>query len=308
MSAQTPNTTAVVRRILVLFFACMAFAPFATAQTHICDPLDTIATCRAHIVDRLTANSQKAVVADQAETKKKTETGLADLATGLSSSVKDFLPLLQLSGNLGMATTNDNTGIVTVALSKPDTVQLQALIETIPTLFDPIKSALPKTGRDAIEKDLLATPDRTNVTLQLSYNVSSDRLGRDFKNQQPLLEDLFGVMIGSTSRTAADEQKVIRANTELDRLFRTADAGTLDVNDNTRMIAIADRQGMNAEARQFAIEQALVQVESAILGLAATFGGDFKASGLPLFGQLVINQNRRIRAVGMVLEHPRGKG
>jgi hypothetical protein len=138
---------------------------------------------------------------DQAEAKKKTETGELDPVTGLTSSVKDFLPLLRLTGVLGDFTQDDETGVISVALNTPligsngltkdPQFQLRALIETKPKLFGPLRQALPADTRDDIEKKLVDVTNRQNVTLELSYNITSQYFGRSFAQYGRLFDRLF---------------------------------------------------------------------------------------------------------------------
>lgn len=281
-----------------------AYASVANAQQFLCDNLDTIAACRRRLEQNLSGDDAAAardkLTTAQDDVKKKTETGLADLATGLSSSVKDFLPLLQLGGVLGNVKTNDDTGVVTVALNTPfvasggltkdHALQVKALIETKPKLFDPIKQGLPTTGRDDLEKDLLDTPNRQNVTLQVGANVTTKRLGRNFEQYRGILNELFAGILGAGSKTVASETKEAEFERALNRLTRTN--GALDVLQNTtRLFEIPDQPGgKTGIERRRDIELAVFRIAENAVERAAIFDAEVKASGLYLFGQLVNNQ------------------
>jgi hypothetical protein len=250
--------------------------------------------------------------ASQDSVKKKTETGLSELPTGLSSSVKDFLPLLQFGGVLGNVNSNDNTGVVTVALNTPfvgsgrltkdHAFQLKGLIETKPKLFDPIAQRLPKANRDALEKELLATPNRQNVTLQFSTNLTTKRLGRNFEQYQKVLDDLFLGLFVQGSKIVASETKEIEFERALNRLGRTN--GQIDVFEHTRMFEIPPQVGKTAAERRQEIELAIFHVAENEIARAAAFDAGIKGSGLYLFGQLVNNQPQMNFTISRVFRDP----
>ena len=292
-----------VKRACFVLCGCLALVSPAHGQQFVCENLETISTCRARLEGTLGATRKQAATNTQDATKKKTETGLADLATGLSSSVKDFLPLLQLGGILGNASADDQTGVVTVALNTPflssggftrdNAFQLKALIDTKPKLFDPIRQALPTTGRDAIEKDLLATPDRQNVTVQASGNITTKRYGRNFAQYREVVQSLFDAIVSPTSKTQISMAEQKEFEDVLDRLGRNTgtSVGTIDVFETkTRMMDIPARAGRTPQERRAEIEQALVRAIEHKLSLDKTFDADVRGSGLDFFGQLVNNQ------------------
>jgi hypothetical protein len=275
----------------------MAWGWSAGAQG-LCDDLQTISECRISLRTRLSGENpdspKQAVAASQDSVKKKTETGLSDLPTGLSSSVKDFLPLLQLSGILGNVKTDDDTGVVTVALNtrfigngrltEDNAFQLKALIETKPKLFDPIKQGLPTANRDALQKELLDEPNRQNVTLQASTNLTTKRLGRNFNQYRHLLDDLFAEIVNQKSKTFASEAEQIALDIKLTALT----SGLLE--NSTRMRDIPADGNKTREQRREEIEDALLRSVEHGLGLRTTFVDEVKSSGIFLFGQLVNNQ------------------
>src|SRR6185436_16950528 len=94
--------------VTVVLLTVVVTPSLANAQP-LCKDSETVVACWLRL--QLGPEGQKKV-ADQQQAAKKTETGLADI-TGLSSSVKDFLPLLQMSGLLGAMETDEKTGVVT---------------------------------------------------------------------------------------------------------------------------------------------------------------------------------------------------
>ena len=291
-----------MKRTLFVLASYFALTSSAFAQQFVCENIETVAMCRTRLESTLGTTRKATVTNSQDAVKKKTETGLEDLATGLSSSVKDFLPLLQMSGVLGNATTDDQTGVVTVALNTPmlgtgrltkdNAFQAKALIETKPKLFDPIRQALPESGRDALEKDLLAVPNRQSVTVQLTGNITTKRLGRNFNQYRDVVQSLYEGILSPASKTAKSmaEQKVLED--ALDAAERTDGTknGKIDVLDTTRMLDIPARPGLTRDERRVEIETALIRVVEHGFAMNAAFDAEIKASGLDFFGQMVNNQ------------------
>ncbi|MBA3641642.1 MAG: hypothetical protein H0W53_20705 [Acidobacteria bacterium] len=219
-----------MKRVLLVAFLCAV--PLDAAGQPLCTEAETAFAC----VNRLAADPNRPVApaADaQTAVKKKTETGL-DPTTGLSSSVKDFLPLLRLAGVLGNLTTDEETGVITVALNTPflglagrtkdPALQLKALIETKPKLFDPLRQALPADTRDAVEKQLLEVTNRQNVSLEFSYNFTGRSLGRAFEQYRPLLDNLFQATYASIQGTEAVANQLLVDVIEIVARPRTARA------------------------------------------------------------------------------------
>lgn len=153
--------------------AALLLLPLPARAQGVCAPLETVFQCMDRLEIALKPappqakqDAEKKAKDAQAETPKKTETGL-DQISGLGSSVKDFLPLLQLSGLLGAVQKDDRTGTVNVALNllgteggdaaKSNPLQVKAAIGTTTKLFEPLRARLPEKDRDAKEKALLAT-------------------------------------------------------------------------------------------------------------------------------------------------------
>src|SRR5512138_3413708 len=89
----------------------------APAQS-LCQATESVNACLERVTDELSGAPRAAAARAQTDVKKRTETGLEDV-NGLSSSVKDFLPLLQLTGVLGAVQKDDTSGTVSVALNVP---------------------------------------------------------------------------------------------------------------------------------------------------------------------------------------------
>lgn len=271
-----------------LGLACLGVilaARLAAAQS-LCQPTETVTTCVERLIAELRGEAKADVAKAQTDVKKKTETGLQDI-NGLSSSVKDFLPLLQLTGVLGAVQKDDTSGTVSVALNTPflggsgkltedPSFQLKAIIETTPKLFDQLRNKLPADKRDAVEKSLLGSKTNAeHTTLQASYNFTSQRLGRNFARHMVLYNQLFQQAVaGPTSTQVQAEADLIRKLTHA--------LGDISL-DETRWAAIPPD-------KRAAAEQVLFETVQSHVALQTAFAAAVKNSGLDLFGQLINNQ------------------
>ena len=153
-------------RLSFLAPALFAISAGATSAQQLCNANETVSVC----YNRVLAESQAAVQNEQApavkvdataryaDTATKTNTGSLNSIAGLSSGVKDFLPLLNFTGLLGDISEDQQSGIVAVDLNlnvsdTDNNTKVRALIDTNPKLFDPIRSALPQEGRGRFRKD-----------------------------------------------------------------------------------------------------------------------------------------------------------
>jgi len=256
----------------------------------LCLDKETAQTC----LERLSALPARDGVEEKAavdDTKKKTETGELNPANGLSSSVKDFLPLLRFSGVLGDFTKNDDTGVITVALntpllgSKDPAFQAKALIETKPKLFGPLRQGLPADKRDDIEKTLLDVTNRQNVTLQLAYNITNRSLGRSFEQYQSFVDNVFRaihplILPAETLANALLE--------ELSEIVTRPRAGAPETDRHNFAETLMEDLPAEKRAR---VETALAVGRAAgALKLHATFAETVRKSGLDVLGQLINNQ------------------
>jgi hypothetical protein len=274
------------RRIsLLLLLIAAGFYPVPVEAQAICLATEKVTPCLNRLVTELKGVPTEEAAKSQSDVQKKTETGLQDIS-GLSSSVKDFLPLLQLTGVLGAVQTDEKTGSVSVALNTPflgksgitddPSLQLKAVIETKSKLFDPLRSQLPVDERDDIEKGLLAAhTEAENVTLHGSYNFLGRRLGRNFAQHMRL----YNLLVEKAAAAPLQAVEAIEANAI--RKLTTA-LGTLSM-DDTLWIEIPEAQRGAAQAAMLEVAQAHNTVESAFAKLV-------KATGLDMFGQLVNNQ------------------
>ncbi|MGE0864102.1 MAG: hypothetical protein AB7P34_09390 [Vicinamibacterales bacterium] len=225
------------------------------------------------------------------ETRKKTETGDLNPANGLSSSVKDFLPLLRFTGVLGDFTKADDSGVITVALntpflgSKDPAFQAKALIETKPRLFGPLRQGLPADKRDDIEKTLLDVTNRQNVTVQLAYNVTNRTLGRSFEQYQSLLDNLF-LATHPLIRPAETLANALRESV-IEIVTRPRAGAPATDTHNADKVLMKD---LPLEKRA-QVESALaVGRDAGALKLRAVFAKTIRKSGLDALGQLINNQ------------------
>lgn len=275
------------RWLAICGFALILMARPGAAQS-LCQPTESVNACIERLTGELGGGGQKAAAAQgQTDVKKKTETGLADI-NGLSSSVKDFLPLLQLTGVLGAVTTDDAAGTVSVALNTPflgasgkltedPSFQLKGVIETKGKLFDELRKRLPADKRDSVEKALLRSKtDAENATLHASYNFTSRRLGRNFARHMTLYNDLFEEAVaGPTIALVKVEAKAIKDL--IDALPSTVSL------DDTRWVEIPEENRAKAQI-------IILQTVDAHLALQRAFAAAVRSSGLDLFGQLINNQ------------------
>jgi hypothetical protein len=249
-----------------------------------CDLAETVTQCINRELAKTDTQGVNAAKVEQKQAPKKTETSLDDI-NGLSSSVKDFLPLLQLGGVLGAVQTDDKSGLVTVALNTPfigssgmekkdNALQLRAVIDTTAKLFEPLKAQLPAANRDTLAKQLTtAKTDAENVTLQGSYNFSSRRFGRNFHQHEDTLDALFAEALRSaaSARTAFNASLIALSNAHPGVSF-TVPIKTLK----------------SADVLQ--IESEIATIVAAEAKLDAALATAIRQSGLDVYGQLVTNQ------------------
>lgn len=271
---------------LLLAMAILARPVEVPGQSLVCLPAETIKVCVDRLANKTAADSVKAAAAAEvASVKKKTETGL-DQVAGLSSSVKDFLPLLQLSGVLGPMQKDDQTGAISVALNTPGLIglskkdmrkelQLKAVIESSPKLFDGIKKALPVKDADAVEKGLLKGAEKKdNFALYASYTIAAKGLGRDFRQYQATYDALFSEVVSSV---AANDLALVRAEMALSNAAVGVDLATTPWD-------------KVAPAMQTTLDP-LIRARAAIdIEAEAAMARAIRESGILLFGQLVNNQ------------------
>ncbi|HLG54033.1 MAG TPA: hypothetical protein VI485_01805 [Vicinamibacterales bacterium] len=283
--------TAAVRCVAACCFAlALAAAARPAAAQHLCQLTETIERCVGRIYAELGPRSEKTAAADAAKAEqkqapKKTETALADV-NGLSSSVKDFLPLLQLGGVLGAVQSDDQTGLVTVALNTPflgssgttkkdNALQLKAVIDTTAKLFEPLKQQLPEKGRDDAAKELATSKkDAQNVAVHASYNFSSRRLGRNYEQHADTLDALFEQAMESVAAVQDDFMKRLNEVRSIDKNldFTTARWGNLD-----------------SELREKLEDGILVLIRSD-RDFRTALANAVRTKGLDVYGQLVNNQ------------------
>ena len=265
-------------RLGILLVAALCMPSWASGQD-LCQSTETISRCW----DRLIAGDVKR---EPQQAARKTETGLADI-NGLSSSVKDFLPLLQLSGVLGAAQEDDQTGAVTVALNTPfigsprngddtdNTLQLKAVIENTARLFDPLREMLPESDRARVEEQLLgAAENAENVTFHVSYNVATRHLGRNFAQHADVLNALFD--LATQDVAGKDEALLARAG----QLLKSLTQANISSTEWQNMLP-ADRQ---------VVADLLPGIVAAERAANAGYAARLRQVGLNMYGQLVTNQ------------------
>ena len=258
----------------------------AAAEVKPCQPTETLNDCTLRVRAELRAavEGAKAAIAESDKNggaKKKAETGLADLSNGLSSSMKDFLPLFQLAGVIGPSTLDEKTGVMSVALNKPSGAgdfQVRALIGTKPTAFGPLTDAITTAQSDALNKAITARKNQTDVTAEIAFNIVSNRLGRDYRRYQSMLTRLFVV---STSDSGEAMMRVSRDySNKLEALRRLEPVVAFDTT------KLADVE----EPRRSQLAQVVMDAEAAKADLTDKWKASAVQSGVDLFGQLINNQ------------------
>lgn len=272
--------------VCALAIALLVAWPAAAGAQSLCQPTESIQTCWDRLEDAMTNTAVDAAAKQQSDVKKVTETGLSGVS-GLSSSVKDFLPLLDVAGLLGPAQKDEKSGAITVALNTklllPDgatddpQLQIKAVIETAPKMFSDLKKLVPEQNRDAVEKQLLsARKDTNNFLVSLSYNFTGLRVGRAFGRYDKRLNLLFGEAVRTGIATARNRRAALTR--EIIAIIGN------DVSlDETPWVKIPE--GVRAR-----VEPVLYDAVRSDIALNAALGSVIKASGLHLFGQLVNNQ------------------
>jgi len=215
----------------------------------------------------------------QSGTATRTETGVLNTTAGLSSSVRDFVPLLNFTGVISGVTKDDDTGVLNVdfnlaAFSEDRNVQFRAVIDTSPTLFEAIVNALPEDKRDERTEALLKdAADLDNVTLEVSYNVTGRRFGRAFQQYRNRFESLFRQVLAEHQDQDRD------VNLDFFSIFR--DFPAINFTDATF--------GQMGPART-TIESRVREIIEKEVALQKSIETMLQERRLGLFGQLVNNQ------------------
>ena len=263
--------------------ACISviLTPLSAEAQAVCKAKETVNACLERVGDEIAGVAKAESVKVVTDVKKKTETGIQDL-NGLSSSVKDFLPLLQMTGLLGGVKTDESTGTVSVTLNtragtEDPSLQLKAVFETKPKLFDELKKKLPAASREAMEKTLLASKTGAeHTTLHASYNITSERLGRSFASHMPLYNALV------LAATAGPRRERVLLESDL----LTTLIGVLGNDISLDKTPWADIP----EAKRDAAQPIITKIIETHEALRASFAKAIKTTGLDLFGQLINNQ------------------
>jgi hypothetical protein len=269
---------AVVIGALAGVLLCAAGPVFAQRP---CKPIETVNDCTLRVRAELRGASTEAGKA-AAAVARKTETGLAGVTNGLSSSMKDFLPLFQLAGVIGPSTFDEKTGVMSVALNKPSSsgdVQLRALIGTKPVAFNPLRDVITTEQADVLDKAIAAKKNQTDVTFEVAFNVVNDRLGRDYRRYQPLLNTLFAASTSEAADRVITESRPLRG--ALNELL--AQDPPIDFN-TTRLGAVP------SSARREAISDAVIALQTLLYELTRAWDETAVRSGASLFGQMINNQ------------------
>ena len=286
-----------VRCVGVVAFG-MTIANPVLAQ-ELCRDNETVSAC----FNRVLVEAQDVQRAQQDETRteiatiynntaRNTNTGSLNSVAGLSSSVKDFLPLLNFTGVLGDISKDEQGGVVAVDLNlnvndTDNNTQVRALIDTSQQLFEPIRGILPEANRDLREEELLEGADElNNVTLEVTYNVTAGGLGRSFAHHRMLLDRLVNQALEEVRSQTTD---VLDADIALTRI----EVGLGDINATMRnfpLLRELDAEPPEEVATRAEVEAAIRSGTNALIARGEAIEDAIEANGLDLFGQLVNNQ------------------
>jgi hypothetical protein len=173
--------------ILLISVALLHIATAAVAQSA-CSDADTISKCWTDIYQGPKAGDIAATAKKEIDKKM---TSPDSFASGLSSTIKNFLPLF--GGLIESQTISEDGTALTLDFNFPfldfgkgHNVQAQGVFRK-PVLFEEIKKAFPETVRTAraeeLEKEL---DDFDDTSLVLSYNIVTSWTGRSFEPHRPL--------------------------------------------------------------------------------------------------------------------------
>jgi hypothetical protein len=220
-------------------------------------------------------------------------TGVDTAGTNLNSTTKNFLPLMSLAGLLGSTAGgagDSSAGTVAIdlnfllqAATKDKNAQLQAVVNTKPTLYSPFKALLPEASRDqvatALEKQLGSLAD---YSLNFTYELINDRFGRGFDWYRPQLSRL----LTEAQKRVIEEGGSVGPDTALFKLAAIfQEAGEKVPDDPTNM--------RFDQAPQRLRQQLLTTVESAARQeseLSGQLNAAIQAAHLSSFADLVSNQ------------------
>lgn len=275
------------RKTVLLICVLLVLVARLVAAQEICADNSKFADCWTDTYKAARGTKEAAPSATkvaEAETAAKTEmdkkmAGPDSFASGLNSTIKNFLPLFD--GLVESQTISDDGNTLTLNFNFPfldlgngRNFQTQGVFRK-PVLFEEVKKAFPemiRTARtDELEKKL---DDLDDASLVLSYNIVTARTGRNFEPHRPLHSAIFLAI--SDLVPNASQQQII----ELGRLIQA----NPELFDGETFGGIED-PGVRASAK------ALVQLSArSAAEHTTTLEEMVKMKGLDLFADLVNNQ------------------
>ncbi len=258
----------------------------------ICDPDETIEACWGRYLPeeptdldpklkgKLTTKKEHATAAEE-ERLKTFETGLDGGAPALATTTRNFLPLMTMAGLLSDSDGNAADNLMALdlnflipTLAEDRNAQLKAVLNTDPTLFEPLREAIDALpdGSDtiaAMESELDAADD---YTLSFTYNHMSSRygLGRSFEQYRQRYSTLFEAAITKATAEVSTASALALQNFLVERV------GNADLSKPLKATP-----GLQEVVERAASEAA--QLEARLLEIS-------KQHQLPMFAELVNNQ------------------
>lgn len=257
----------------VLFLIVLAATPLL-AQEPICAPSDTMTTCLRHYLKPETY--RKEMEAQEWNALESMPTGVDTGGINLTTTTRDFSPLMALSGLLGQNNADKGTGTIVYNLNflipwlgketeGARNGQFQAVVNMQPQISGLVRNAIPAAERDdrvsQLEEKLGILDD---YTIHFTYNYSNLSHGRRFAQYKNAYEAMCDIALGAVDWQKDDQTLSGRPDIPEDTTFENM----------TPMNALKARMFVQAKASE----------------LRAQADRAMSAAGLKSYHQLVNNQ------------------
>jgi hypothetical protein len=258
----------------------------ALAAEQGCSPTDTINECwdkaSGAPIEQLGQEREArsdAAADDVEERLKRFETGLDGGSPALATTTKNLLPLLSMAGLISDSDGNAEDNLFTLdlnflipTLAVDNNAQLKAVLNTQPTLFEPLADTIKAGpgGTDEVselESDLDAADD---YMISFTYSHINDRFGRSFKQYQQRFSNIFEAMLTQATSEAGTTS-----------VLRLADFIAKNIGNREMPEEIGDQPGLQQAIETAARDEAAL--ERRVRELAAS-------NYLAQFAELVNNQ------------------
>ena len=287
-----------MRRIIATLLVLGLGSSAAAAQVR-CDPDEKPIDCWRRAEQELEPDREDLQEdIDQAADEEKAEllgkpTGVDTGGLNLATNTKNFLPLLALSALLGQDSDSDGDGVYVLdlnflipGLAEDKNSQIQAAVNSQPTLPDALTEALPEDQRDDLVQELEGElGDLDDYTLSFTYNWVNARHGRGFEQYRNRFASLTRAVSKDFDLASGDED-LLRAFGEFiaeneEELENVPD--DLDVTFEEINTAIGEEKGDAFKSSfEAAVEQKVEELQRNRQQLAD--------AGLGFFADLVNNQ------------------